>query len=143
MEDLALPHIVKINTSGIYVPQNARCPLWRACVVDRADFRSICRQHDDNWLRLRQNGFNRNFLTRERWLDIGVLVDVLHLALVDLQHDLGVSPVQVAEWQLTAAESKRLNLHNKNRFVIQDDLSWLADPPIYDITLMEPTSWRV
>lgn len=131
--------IVKIYTSGIYVPQNARCPLWRACVVDGQSFREICRQHDNDWLALRRGGFNRNFLTRWRWLDLDVLVDVLHLTLGDLMRDLGVTSAQVTEWHLSATEIRRLNMSHDRFILPQPDLSWLVDPASFQAPAMATT----
>lgn len=98
--------IVELFASDIFVPQKARCQLWKACVVDYRSLDEVCREIGYDFSRLVFLGFNANFLTRERWLDIKVLVEKLKVGLDTLVTVLGVTPEQQASWNLTADELK-------------------------------------
>lgn len=113
--DMTTKMVVEIFVSDIVVPQNARCDLWKACVLKIHTFEEICMQLDYNVNKLLARGFNANFLTRERWLDISILVKKLQLSKHDLFHLIGVTKFQYHNWKLTPKEEKLLN-HAPQRY---------------------------
>jgi len=100
--------MVEIQTADIFVPQNARCDLWKACVLKQHTFEEVCMQLDYDVNKLLKRGFNANFLTRERWLDISILVKKLKFSERDLFDVVGVTPFQYHSWNLSPAELKLL-----------------------------------
>lgn len=99
---------VTIESSGIFVPQDVRCELWKKCILKTDTFENVCGYLNYNWERLKASGFNANFLTRNRWLDIYVLTEKLHVTLENLIFDLGVSQSQIDSWCLTREEKNSL-----------------------------------
>jgi hypothetical protein len=99
--------VVKIYTGGIYVVQNPRCELWKACRRDGRSFYSVCHELGFNWTEIKKRGFNRNFLTRARWLDVSVFVNHLHVLLPQLIIELEIEQDQVDSWKLTVEERAR------------------------------------
>ena len=94
---------VTIASSGIFVPQDVHNELWQLCILEGGpSFSVVAEQHDNSWQKLLDKGFNANFLTRERWLDVRVLVEQLHVTLDDLSNL--VDKYQVRSWRLTPTE---------------------------------------
>lgn len=97
---------VTVESSGIFVPQNVRCDLWKKCIYRQINFEDFCNNLGNNWDRLIQLGFNANFLTRNRWLDINVLTKNLGVSLKKIILDLNVTDIQIQSWGLTLEEEK-------------------------------------
>ena len=96
--------VVELFVSDVFVPQNARCELWYTCVKGKKSFDEACSEVDYNFDALLAKGFNRNFLTRARWLDIKVLTEKLHVGLFVLKETLKVTTDQIVSWNLTPEE---------------------------------------
>ncbi len=105
---------VTVESSGIFVPQDVRCELWKKCILRTDTFESVCGHLGYNWENLKSLGFNANFLTRNRWLDIYVLTEKLQVTLKKLIIDLGVSQYQIDSWCLTGEEKKALQYNGNN-----------------------------
>jgi len=100
---------VTVESSGIFVAQNVRCDLWKKCIHRKISFENFCNNIGNDWDKLLQLGFNANFLTRDRWLDINILTKNLGVSLKKIILDLNVSEIQIESWGLTPEE---LNLFN-------------------------------
>ena len=100
---------IEFESSNIFVPQNARCELWKICLFKKESFDSVCKRFDYQWYLLIQRGFNANFLTRDRWLDIHILVKKLGVTLDIIRRDLRVCELQIQSWNLTAKEFVKLS----------------------------------
>ena len=106
--DLDVNVVIEIEVSDVFVYQNPRCKLWKSCVLKEITFDEVCRQLNNDFKELLRKGFNANFLTRDRWLDISVLVEKLRLSLQDLFSLVGVTTHQFVSWNLTAEERRIL-----------------------------------
>lgn len=100
---------VSVESSGIFVPQDVRCELWKKCIFQQSSFADVCDELDNSWEKLLAAGFNSNFLTRCRWLDIYVLSQKLRVTLEKITCDLQVSQTQKDSWKLTTEEKRLLN----------------------------------
>jgi hypothetical protein len=96
---------VILESSGIFVPQDLHCELWKKCRLKTDTLANVCYYLNYDWERLKELGFNANFLTRNRWLDIYVLTEKLHLTLEKLMRELGVSQRQIESWHLSPEEN--------------------------------------
>lgn len=99
---------VIIKSSGIFIHQDTRCELWRKCIFKESSFESVAEELDNNWERLLSAGFNCNFLTRQRWLDIYVLSQKIKVPLEKIMYDLNISQSQKESWKLTPEETQAL-----------------------------------
>lgn len=102
--------IIKIQSSNIYVDQDINDPLWQTCIVDKLSFREFCSQFNNKWHRILKKNptLNPNFFTRDKWLDIDVIVEVLKLDLETFKKDIKISNSQINSWRLTKNERKQL-----------------------------------
>lgn len=107
--DLDVNTVIEIEVSDVFVNQNPRCKLWKSCVLKEVTFDEVCRQLNYDFKELLRKGFNANFLTRDRWLDISVLVEKLRLSLRDLFVLVGVTSHQFVSWELTTDEREALD----------------------------------
>lgn len=103
--EIEYQHVI-IESSGIFVPQDVRCDLWKKCIHNQISFENLCDNIGNNWERLLQLGFNANFLTRNRWLDINVLTKNLGVSLKKIISDLNVTSIQIESWKLTPEEER-------------------------------------
>jgi len=100
-----------IDSSGIFVVQDVKCDLWKKCVLGTDTFNHVCACIDYDWQKLKSLGFNANFLTRNRWLDIYVLTEKLHVNLETLIFDLNIGKDQIDSWRLSSEEKKALQIY--------------------------------
>ena len=97
--------IVVIQSSGIFVPQNAHCPLWITCNTKTKSLKELAQEYNNDFGRiLNETGFNLNFLTRDRWLDIPVLVNDLKVGMNYLKTYLNLQQKQIDSWNLSEQE---------------------------------------
>ncbi len=105
MEDISLQfRSVIIETSNLFIIQNTRCPLWITCINNSKSFSEIAKEFNNNFEVLLSQGFNINFLTRKRWLDINVLVNCFGVKLPYLVERMKISQQQIESWRLTEQE---------------------------------------
>lgn len=102
--------ILFIECKDIFQIQDTRNELWRICVEKRHSFREICQRCNNELGQLIQAGFNLNFLTRGRWLDIDVIVNQLKLSFLELRRYFPISQEQFDSWNLTAYEKHLLKI---------------------------------
>ena len=97
--------VVKVYCESVYLDQDVRDLAWVLCINKELTFDAFCAKYDYDWERIRDEGrVNANYFTRDRWLDIDVLKNKLHLSLDDLTSDLGISQRQINDWNLTDEE---------------------------------------
>ena len=99
-------HIV----SELYIPQDPFDKLWMSCVHHRVSLSAVGERLDYSWSSLLRNGFNRNFLTRKRWLNIEVLCVRFGVNGDRIIKELGVTQEQLKSWNLTPKEQYLLQI---------------------------------
>ena len=67
--------VIRVKTRGIWIPQKLD-PLWIECIISKTPFKVVAERHHYSIMSLIKSGFNRNYLTRKRWLDIKTLVSM-------------------------------------------------------------------
>lgn len=95
---------VAIRVRGIWQKQEVN-EMWLDCVYRRKSLKEVAVLYQNSILVLMRYGFNRNFLTRSRWLDIPTLINMsdytqweVFKRLLDLSED------QISEWRLSDEE---------------------------------------
>jgi hypothetical protein len=130
--------IAFIRCSDVYVLQDINCPLWIACVQNKV---SLSTAYADwaggDWKTLISIGFNRNFLTRKRWLCIDTLVDEMGIDYQKLKSDLKVDKKQIDSWRLTKREISKLKIpenssSNRMACALPSVLNTIYDSDNYD-----------
>lgn len=91
-----------ISSPFIYQNQDVRNPLWRDCVEREKTFSECYHSNGKNLNTLIQQGLNKNFFTRERWLDIDFISSELKLSLEDFQKNLTSTTYNVRSGVLKA-----------------------------------------
>ena len=96
-------------SNNLFIPQSIKNPLWVSC-INKTSFLSVCKELNFDWNRLKQLGFNVNFLTRDRWLDIDILFspEKLNLTIDILQRELKLTQSQIDLWNLTEKEKEKV-----------------------------------
>lgn len=95
-----------ISSPFIYQNQDVRNPLWRDCVEREKTFSECYHSNGKNLNTLIQQGLNKNFFTRERWLDIDFISSELKLSLEDFQKKFNIDNLQRKEWRLKSFEKE-------------------------------------
>jgi hypothetical protein len=104
----AIRHIktLTITSPFIYCPQDVRNLLWVDCVVYRKSFRECYEMHECNLKVMIEQGLNKNFFTRDRWLDIHFISSTLKLSLDEFLAKFEIDKKQYRDWKLRRFEKK-------------------------------------
>lgn len=110
-------NFIFLECDDIFELQNPFCYLWLACTHERKTLKWAYKHFSATSIdTLIARGMNRNFLTRERWLDIDFLSSrELNLSLSDLIRKFSISPKQVEKWKLTREEMIKLGVFGDDK----------------------------
>ena len=92
---------------GLFEVQDALNRLWITCVVDKAPLSVVAARYQYSLDALISDGFNRNMLTRERWLDIESLAKLGGFQVLER---LKVDVFQYHSWRLSVEELQALQI---------------------------------
>lgn len=97
--------VIFIKSNDIFTIQNPYCPLWVCCLKKEKTFEEIAKQFNNDFDLLIAQGFNINFLTKDRWLDIPILIHCFKINLNQLKLKLpNLSQKQIDSWNLSENE---------------------------------------
>lgn len=99
-----------IEVGDIYVPQNAKCPLWDACITKRCTFEEAADRCNNDFDRMIGIGLNRNFMTRDRWFDINTLTKKMGIDGPTLIGVMDIDRSQFFMWNLSPQELDQLRM---------------------------------